>query len=471
MAKNDNYQKTAEAVLQAVGGKENVISVVHCMTRLRFDLKDVNIPKAEEIKKIEGVAGVVNSGGQYQVIIGTTVEQVYTSLCQIGGFNSTRSRTENVEQGNVKTKEKVTAKSVVNSIFGYLSGSLTPLIPILLVASLCKTVAAILGPQLIGVISNKSDLYTLFTFVGDAGFYFLPVFIGYSASKKLNSNVAIGMLLGAVMLHPTFLKMATEGTGFSVYGIPSMVQNYSSSVIPMILVVWVMSYVEKFFKKYSPDVLKVFLVPFGTLIVMLPLALCVLGPAGAFLGNYVCNAIISLNSVAAPLAVAVVAGVFVFVVVTGMHPVLFTYLFVTFPQIGQDSFMIPGMLAASWAFAGVTLACAYKFKNKEKKSLTMGYFFTWLFGGVGEPILYALMVPYKTPLIASMIAGLITGSVAGFSHLTAYILSTSNGIYLPPAFVGGSTSNYIALVVTIVVGLISGFVTMLFFKLDEEKVA
>jgi len=470
MSKTEKYQKIAEEVLQEVGGSENIKSVTHCMTRLRFDLKDTNIPKSEKIKKIEGVAGVVNSGGQYQVIIGTTVEQVYEALCQLGEFNRSEAIGEHIDQSIETTApQKLTGKTILNKIFDYLSGSLTPLIPILLVASLCRTMAAVLGPQLMGVITVQSNLYTLFTFVGDAGFYFLPIFLGYSAAKKRNCSIPIGMLLGAVLLHPTFMTLATAGTSFSVYGIPSMVQNYSSSVIPMILIIWIMSYVERFFKKYSPDVLKVFLVPFGTLIVMLPLALCLLGPAGAFIGTYVCNAIISVNGVAGFLGVAIIGATFAMLVLTGMHPVLFTYLFVTFPMLGFDTFMEPGVLAASWAGAGVAIACAVKFKKKENRSLTIGYIFTWFLGGVGEPLLYGLSVPYKTPLYAGVISGFITGLIAGLLHLTAYILSTSNGIYLLPAFVGGNTSNYIALGVTVVVGLVSGFVVMSFMKLDEKK--
>lgn len=464
MEKNEKYLQTAKEVLKAVGKADNILQVTHCMTRLRFNLKDDTIPNQEELKQIEGVVGVVNSGVQFQVIIGTTVEQVYRELIQLGDLKEKEVTEENIKQTEGKKKEK----NIMGAIFDYLSGSLTPLIPILLVASMCRTIAAVLGPQLFGIITEESTLYVLFSFVGDAGFYFLPVFLGYSAAKKRNCNVAIGMLLGAILLHPTLINMFTEGSSFDVYGIPSMVQNYSNTVIPMILIVWIMSYVERFFKKYSPDVLKVLLVPMGTLLVMLPLSLCVLGPAGAFLGQYVCNAIIGVNSLVGPLGVAIVAGTFAVLVLTGMHPVLFTYLFVTFPMLGYDTFMEPGVLASSWAGLGVALACAVKFKKKENRALTISYIFTWLFGGVGEPLLYGISIPYKTPLYAGAISGFITGFVAGLLNLTAYILNTSNGIYLLPAFVGGSVGNYVALGVTLVVGIVSGFLVMTFMKLDEN---
>lgn len=306
--------------------------------------------------------------------------------------------------------------------------------------------------------------------MGDAGFYFLPVFIGWSAAKKLNTSIPIGMLLGAVMLHPTFMAMADKGSKFTVYGIPTTPQNYASTVLPMILTIAVMKWVETQWKKYSPNILQIFLVPFGTLLVMLPLMLVVFGPLGGFLGTYIGEALIALNSFARPLAVAVVGATFAFIVITGMHPVLFTYLFTAFPAMGYDNFLMPGILASSWAMTGVAFACAYKFKAKDRKSLTMGYIITWFFGGVGEPLLYGLSVPYKTPFVASAIAGAITGLVAGLLNLTAYVLNISNGIYGLAGFVGGSTYNYVVLGITIVVGLVSGFVTMLFFKLDEGVV-
>jgi len=456
---------SAQQILEAVGGDGNIISLTHCQTRLRFELKDQTIPQKDEIRKIKGVAGVVVSGNQYQVVIGTQVAEYYNCIAKKLSAVPSESSPDTEE-----AKKTGGFKGVLNKALDYLSGSLTPIIPILLVSSLCKMIAAVMGPDLLGVVSNTSDIYNLFNMVGSAGFYFLPVFVGNSAAKKLQCSPFIGMLLGAVLLYPGFLEMAAPGTGFSVYGIPCMLQDYNSTVLPIILTIWIMSYVEKLLQRYTPNVLKIFLVPLGTLLLMLPLELCILAPFGSVLGNYLCGGIISLNSVAGPLAMAIVAGTFPLLVATGMHPVLFTYLFVTFPQLGYDSFLEPAMLAVSWAFAGVTLACAVKFKKKDNKTMAISYFTTWLLGGVGEPIIYGLMIPYRTPLIATMIAGALNGLIAGLLHLTAYILNTSNGIYLPPAFVGGDMKNYIALVIAVAGGLALGFVTMMFFKLKEEDV-
>lgn len=458
-----NYEALAKEIVTKVGGNENINNVVHCATRLRFNLKDKDIVNFEEVKKIEEVMGVVDKGGQFQLIIGPQVSTLYDEVIKLV---TPKEVIENKEEE--KVEEKKSFKGIINTVFDYLAGCLTPLIPILLAGSLCKTIAAIIGPSLLGVVSNTSDIYNLFTFVGDAGFYFLPVFVGYTAANKFKVSPAIGMLLGAVLIHPTLVKMVTDKASFSVYGIPSSLQSYSSTIIPMILIIWVMTYVEGFFKKYTPDVLKVFLIPFGTLIIMLPLALCILGPLGAFLGNYVCEGIIAINNVFGPLGVALIGGTFSVLVLTGMHPLLFTYLFITFPTIGYDNFLLPGILCASWAGTGVALACVVKFKNKNKKSLTLGYITTWFLGGVGEPLLYGLSVPYKTPLYAGAIAGFGSGLIAGFLHLTAYVLNTSNGMYGIAAFVGGSSSNYIALGVTIASSIILGFIVMLFMKLDEK---
>lgn len=459
-----NYQETAPQIIAAIGGNENIDNVTHCMTRLRFVLKDDAKADDEKVKSVDGVMGVTRKAGQYQLIIGPTVTNLYdvvTKLLPAAGEEESDEHT---------AKGRKDGKAIFNQVLDYLSGSLTPLIPILLVASLCKTVGVVLGPSMLSVVTEKSDIYQLFTFVGDAGFYFLPVFIGWSASRKLKTSIPIGMLLGAVLLYPSFMQMAEDGVKFSVYGLPTMLQNYSSTVLPMILTIAAMSFVEKFWKKFTPDVLKVFMIPFGTLLVMIPRTLVVFGPLGGFIGVYIGEALIALNTFARPLAVCVVGATFAFIVMTGMHPVLFTYLFTTFPTLGYDNFLMPGILASSWAATGVALACVFKFKSKEKKTLTFGYIITWFLGGVGEPLLYGLNVPYKTPFVAGVISGAITGLVAGILNLTGHVLNISNGIYGLAGFVGGSTYNYIVLGVTVAVGLISGFVVMLFFKLDEGTV-
>ena len=287
MAANKNAQ-IAQSVLAAVGGKENIVSVTHCMTRLRFNLKDMSIPKDDEVKAIKGTMGVARSSGQYQVIVGTNVDNVCAELCTLAGLEQAATVSENLDA----PKEPLTLKKVGSNIMAYLSGSLTPIIPVVLAAAIFKSIVAVFGPDMLGILSTESDLYKLFTFVGDAGYYFFPLLIGYTAAKKLNATPVMGIFMGAILLHPTFVSMAAEGTSFSVYGIPCTPQNYGSTILPILLTVWIMSYVEAFLKKHLPDAVKIMLVPTLTTAIMLPIVLCVCGPIGGILGNYICAAVI-----------------------------------------------------------------------------------------------------------------------------------------------------------------------------------
>ena len=456
----------ASTIIEKVGGKENVKSVTHCMTRLRLVLNDIEKANQDELKTIDDIMGVVYKGGQLQLIIGPAVTDLYDEVTKLMPQESSSDDVQVTEKN-----EKKDWKYYINQVMGTMAGCMTPLIPVLLCMGIAKAIVAVLGPQLLGVLTEKDSLYILFSFVADAGLYFIPIYVGYTASKKFGMNELMGMFLGAILIHPTLIQLATDGTKFSVYGIPAVAQNYTSSIIPIILTIWVASYVERFFKKYTPEVLKVFGIPLGTLFVMLPLELCLFGPLGSFLGQYICQGIIGLYDIAGPLAVGIVGATFGLLVLTGMHTVLMAFLFMTFPMVGYDGFIIPAIMACSYAGAGVTLACVLKFKDKKKKQLTFGYFITWLFGGVGEPMLYGLNIPYRTPLYAGIISGFIAGVVTGLLGLKAYVPSPSNGLYILPAFLGGPQSNYIVLGISLVASVVIGFVVMWFMKLDESLVS
>ena len=461
-----NNAQIAADVLAAVGGKENVSSVTHCMTRLRFILKDAGVPKEDEVKKIKGVIGVAKAGGQYQVIIGQNVAKVYDELCAMGSFTAEKAINENLDAD--KPKEKLTFMGVVNNIVGAMASCLTPMIPVLLCCGMMKMLASVLGPNLFNVLDTSSNLYVLFTMVGDAGFYFMPIIVGYTAAKRFGMTPLMGMLFGAILVHPTLVGMA--GGSFSVYGIPASVQTYTSTMFPIFLTVWLGSYVEKFFRKHTPDALQVIGVPLATMFIVLPLELCVCGPIGAYIGNGIAAGLVALNNIAGPLAVAVLGGTWTLLVLCGMHVAMVPFLVTSFAALGYDNFVVPGIFAGSWATFGCMLAVLVLVKSKKKRALYAGYVFTWLVGGVGEPYKYGVQIPYRTPLYASVISGFLTGLVAGFTHLTAYVMSTANGIYSFAAFFGGPTSNYIALAVTCVAGTIFGFITMSLLKIDESLV-
>lgn len=441
MAKNNKFDELASAVLNAVGGKDNVISVTHCITRLRFNLKDNSIPKDEEVENIEGVIGVMRTAGQFQVIIGQTVDKAYAALCEVGGFKPDAISDE-VEQ----KEEKLTVKSVFSKFLNVLSGCLTPLIPMLIAGSLFKTIVAICGPDMLNVLSAESDLYVLFTFVGDAAFYFFPIVIGYTASKQFGVNPILGLFLGGILVHLTLTALVNAGEAFTVYGIPCSLQAYSATIFPIILSVWVMSYVEKFFNKVIPAALKIVFAPFLTIVVMLPIALCVLGPLGAFIGQYICEGILSLGDfggIFTILAIALIGGLWEFLVISGMHWLLISTLIMVVSTNGSESLVGAAVVAASFSVGGMCLGAALRQKKAEERSLSLTYVIAQVIGGVTEPGLYGIGFGYKRPFIGMVAGGFAGALYGGIVGLTAYNLVPVASFLALLSYSGASTMNFV----------------------------
>jgi PTS system beta-glucosides-specific IIC component len=461
MARDEKFTKLAEEVLKEVGDKENIINVTHCATRLRFNLKDETIPKDETIKGMKGVLGVIRAGGQLQIIIGQDVSKIYDEFCNVSGLQN-----NSVVNEADKPKEKITIKSFLNGILDALSGSLVPAIPVITASAFFKMLAAILGPTMLNLISEQNDFYVLATFVGDAGFYFFPVIIGYTSAKKFKASPIMGILLGAIMLHPTFTGLV--GKAFSVYGIPCSVQNYGSTILPIILSVWVMSYVEKFFHKHLPSALRSVFAPAFTIAVMLPITLCVLGPAGSFLGNYIGNGIIAIGAVTGFLGVAIIGATFEFLVISGMHMILITFLFQIFATAGHENFVAVGMAAATYAVAGMCLGAALRIKNSEQKSLSFGFLISLLVGGITEPGLYGVGIRYKKPLLGLISGGFAGGLYMGILHVGHYTLIPSTNLVGLLAFTGNGVGNLVNGIIGCIISVIVSAVVTYYFGFDKN---
>ena len=453
--------KIASDVLELVGGKENVRFVNHCITRLRFNLVDQSKADTEAIKKIKGIIGVNTVGDQYQVIVGPLVDQVYGALCELGGFEKTAAVDADDE------KKPFSLKNLGSDIMDYLSGSLTPAIPVMLAGAMIKMVLALFGPDMLGIMSTESDLYTLFTFVGDAAYYFFPIYIGFSAAKKLGANQLMGAFMGGILLHPTVASLAD--TGFKVYGIPAAMQSYSATVLPILLIVYVMSLVEKFFKKFIPATLRVMGVPLMTTLVMLPLALCVLGPIGGFLGNYICNGIIWIGNVLGPIGPMVIGALWEFLVMTGMHQVMISQMVIVFVQNGFENVVSLGATAASLAVSGMCLGVMLAQKNKENKAESFTYFVSGLVGGVTEPGLYGNGIKYSKPLIGMMAGGAAGALYASIMGVKAYALIPVANFLALTSFAGGSTANLINGILCGVISLVvAAVVTYIICRKDPK---
>lgn len=431
-------EKIASDVLAAVGGKENITFLTHCVTRLRFNLKDMSIPDQEAIKKIPGVLGVVVSGGQFQVIIGQNVPKVYSIVCRMTGIQEQKAIDENLDA----PKEKLTPAHVGSNILNYLAGSMTPLIPAMITAAMFKTLQVLLGPDMLGFVTAESDFYLLCGILYNAFFYFLPIYLGYTAAKKLGASPVMGMFTACMLLVPDFVALADAGESFSVYGIPCMVNNYAQTVLPVILSVWVMSYVERFFKKVIPDTLSTIFTPFLTMAVMVPIAFCALAPLGAFLGGYIGNALLAFGDVGGFLAVAVVAALWEFLVMTGMHQVLIVFAISAMMTNGVDNFVLTAGGYATWAAFGMALGAFLRLRNKNEKALALGYFISGILGGVTEPALYGVGFKYKRPFVAMAIGGFLGGLYAGLTHVGTYVMGATNFLSVL-GYVSGGTGNMI----------------------------
>ena len=366
-------------------------------------------------------------------------------------------------------KKKI--KKGVSVLLDVLASCLMPLIPTLIAASLFKTLAAIIGPDMLGLVNAESDLYVLFTFVGDAGFYFFPIMIGYTASKRFGCNPILGMFLGAIMLHPTFVALAQGEEAFTVYGIPCHVQNYSSSIIPILLSVFVFSYIERFFNKHIPEALSAVFAPTLAVAVMLPIMLCVLGPIGSIVGEYISTGLITLGDmggIMTILAMMLIAALWEYIVMAGMHWLFITTIFMIIAEKGVESVVAPSVLLAAFTVGGMCLGATMRLHGKEQKALGISYLIAQMVGGVTEPGLYGIGVRYKRPFIGMMAGGLAAGLFAAIVGLKVYNFLPVASFLALLGFIGPDMMNMVfAIIGAVLAFVVSAAVTYL-LGVDES---
>lgn len=462
MAKK-NYEEMSKQILDLVGDKKNVIVFTHCVTRLRFTVKDKSLVRKEDIEKMGGVAGTQWLGEQFQIIVGTQVDDIYKVLCRIGGFEEIDPINENLD-GDIK-KGKFSPKDLGNKILAYISPTMTSIIPIMMGACMCKTIATLLGPGIMNIISDTNDLYIVLDFLYDAFFYFVPVFLGYSAAKTLNLNPTYGIYLGTMILVPDFMALVGERETISVFGLPAPVASYASSFLPVIIGVWIMSYVVKLLNRYIPDVLKAILVPVLAIVIMTPVMYVVCAPLGTYVGNIVGNFFIALSqsNVAIRIFGAVLLSIVMpYMVLCGMHGALVNFAIMSFMTNGFEAFLMPIMLGYNFAVFGVTLGAALKLKKAENKSLAMGYFASGILGSITEPCLYGVILKYKNAMKALLIASVAFGLIVGIFGPVYYVMSSATVFTFWVPWVQGGTANMIAgnamMLIALIAGTAAGYV-------------
>lgn len=437
-----DYKKVGKEVLQQVGGKDNVVNITHCATRLRFELVDKKKVNTKQLESIEGVISVVDGGGQYQVIIGNEVQTAFKEIQKEIGTENSKSKKETAEKENL-----------VSRLISVISTTFTPMIPAITGAGMVKAILAVL--TLTGVLSDSSQTYIILNTIADAAFYFMPILLAYGASIKFDVSPILAITVAGILLHPNISQLFSTGESVTFIGIPVLAADYAGSVLPIILTVWIMSYVDRFAEKVSPSFIKFFTKPMLIFLIMGPLALIIIGPFGTLLNDLVASAAEWINGKAEWLIPFLMGGLQPFLVVTGTAWAMTPIATMQLSKNGSEMINGPGMLASNIAQSGATFAVAVKTKNKELKQLAASSGITALMG-ITEPSLYGVTLKLKTPLIAAMIGGALGGLYAGLSGLVRYAF-VSPGLAALPAFIGENPMNIVHAIITCLISFIATF--------------
>ncbi|WP_340386384.1 beta-glucoside-specific PTS transporter subunit IIABC [Paenibacillus sp. FSL E2-0151] len=446
-------QQLSKDILKLVGGEENIDQVTHCMTRLRFNLNDNNLADRTTLKNTPGVMGVTENGGQFQVIIGNEVSEVYKALVN---NMSMKPNGESAPKGGKKQRNPISA------LFDFISGMFTPILPAIAGAGMIKGIVSILVA--LGWMTNTSSTYIILSAVGDGAFYFLPIILAISAAKKMGSNVYVGAALAAGLMHPTITALLQEGnTSFA--GITVIATSYASSVIPIVIAIWIAAYVERAIDRITHSSLKLIVVPTVTLLIMVPLTLIAIGPLGGIIGNGLSGGIRWLFDNASILASILIGGTMSVLIITGMHYALLPLAVGSIATLGYD-FIVPLMFAANMAQGGAAFGVGFKSKNTQTKSLSYSTGLTALMG-ITEPAMYGINMKFKKPFIAALIGGAVAGAFLGTFSVKAYFIST---VGLPGAasYVGPDISNLLFALIAALIAFVVASVITYFLGFQEE---
>ena len=458
----EKNRQIAEAVVKAVGGTANITSVTHCMTRLRFILKDKSIPNKKEVEKIPGVMGVNIAGGQYQVIIGNSVGNVYKEVVAATGISDTA-----VGGGAAEHTEKV---NPIITALDFIAGCMTPLFTAIIAGGLVKVLLVIFGPTLLNVMQTTSDTYILMNALGDAPFYFLPVLVAFTASKKLNCNSYLSVMVASVLIYPDVVTLLAGDSATHLFGvIPVVHGSYSSSIIPAMLATLLLKYVEKLVDRITPEWSKSFLKPLLIVIIVTPITICAIAPLGLIIGNGLQLVINAVYGFAPWLAMMLFAGFMPFIVMTGMHWAFVPAAMLGISGVGYDLMLLPAMLCSNTAQAGATFGAAFKTKDKEMKKMAFPAAVSALLAGVTEPAMYGVTLKLKKPMVAACISGGIGGLIVGILQVKSYAFVTPSMTSLVQFISPDGGKNFLYAMIIFAVTLVLSFVLSFILTKGESE--
>lgn len=442
----DQYKQLAETIVQHVGGKDNVKSVFHCATRLRFKLKDESKASATTLKQQDGIITVVQSGGQFQVVIGNNVPYVYKEVVDVGGFQT--SSTEDEEKSGV-----------FNRLIDVIAGIFTPILGPMAGSGLLKGLLAILVA--FGLLTEEMGTYVVLNAAADALFYFLPVILGHSAAKKFGGNPYIGMIIGGALVYPSIVAIQGAGESLTFLNVPVVLMSYASSVIPIILATYVSSKVETFFNRHTHEAVRNFTTPMMALLLVVPLTFLAIGPVATYASQGLANGYSFLYDLSPTIAIAFIGAFWQVLVMFGLHWGLVPIIINNLSVVGMDTIVV-GVLMATFGQVGAVLAITLKAKSPKVKGLGTSSTIAGVFG-ITEPAMYGLTLPRKKPFVFGMIGGAAGGVIGGLFGTAAYAMG-GLGIFSIPvmipatgvdlafygAFIGMAVATVVALVLTMV---------------------
>ena len=470
------YENLAKDIVRNVGGKENVSSLTHCITRLRFKLKDESKANDEVLKDMEGVVTVMKSGGQYQVVIGNHVPEVYADVMPLLGLEEGEASQE--DEGDEKSK------NLFNRMIDVISGIFQPILGIMAACGMVKGFNALFVA--LGLYTDTCGGYLILNAIGDGLFTFMPVFLGYTAAKKFNMKPMLGLVIGAIMCYPSIQNSALSAGGEALYtlfqgtmfesqvytdffGIPLIAMDYTGTVVPVIFVVYFASKCEKLFQKFIPDLVKFFFVPMLTLLVAIPAGLLIIGPLATFGSTLIAEGVMAVRNFSPLLAGGIVGLFWQILVIFGLHWGFIPVYINNIMTNGFDNVMMP-FFACTFATSAVVLAIFCKTKNRHLKEMALPNFISGIFG-VTEPAIYGILLPLKKPFIISCVAGGIGGAFYGAFNFRKFMVG-GMGIFELPAMIepDGSWGNFIVALAGIGITMVIAFAaTMILYKDKKEE--
>ena len=448
-----DYVNDSKKLAKALGGKDNIKRVFHCMTRLRFYVKDKNRINENEIKSLPEVSGINWHKDQLQVIVGNDVKDMYKGLISIG-----------VPSDNAPSKQDY-SKGIVSKVIDSITGSMTPMIPALTAAGMMKVILTLMTT--FNLVESTSSTYQVINFVGDVAFYFMPFLIAANAAKIFGVNQSLALIIAGVFLHPNFVQMVSGESAITFFGLTVTKVSYAYSVIPVILMVWIMSYIENFVDKITPRMFKLILSPTLVILISAPIALIAIGPLGGIIGNGLAIAINFLSDKLGFVIVGILAATFPFIVMTGMHHALTPIGLNSIATGGTDKLIFISQVCSNISQAGACLAVAVKSKDHDMKQLASTSGISALMG-ITEPALYGVTLKLKRPVVAAAIAAGIGGIFGGILQVSLYI--AQNSIMAIPAFIGDAgMSNLLYGLSMIAISFLGSFILTMVIGFEDAN--